>query len=52
MSCSILRSKSDPSRSFEALKRGGRAEPLYGAFGARMDVELVNDGPVTVMLEA
>jgi D-aminoacyl-tRNA deacylase len=39
------------------------AEPLYerfcerlgserGAFGARMSVELVNDGPVTLMLEA
>jgi D-tyrosyl-tRNA(Tyr) deacylase len=39
------------------------AEPLYervraalgakgGAFGARMAVELVNDGPVTVLLEA
>ncbi len=38
------------------------AEPLYerfcerldaqrGVFGARMDVELVNDGPVTVMIE-
>ena len=40
-----------------------RAEPLYerfcerlgaqrGVFGARMAVELVNDGPVTLMLEA
>jgi D-tyrosyl-tRNA(Tyr) deacylase len=40
-----------------------RAEPLYerfcerlgarrGVFGARMTVELVNDGPVTLMLEA
>lgn len=39
------------------------AEPLYerfceragaarGAFGARMDVSLVNDGPVTLLLEA
>ena len=39
------------------------AEPLYerlceqlgaasGMFGARMEVELVNDGPVTVLLEA
>jgi D-aminoacyl-tRNA deacylase len=39
------------------------AEPLYerfcerlgarrGAFGARMEVELVNDGPVTLLLEA
>jgi len=42
---------------------GRVAEPLYerfcqrlgaerGAFGARMDVELVNDGPVTILLEA
>jgi D-Tyr-tRNAtyr deacylase len=23
-----------------------------GAFGARMQVELVNDGPVTILLEA
>jgi D-aminoacyl-tRNA deacylase len=39
------------------------AEPLYerlceqlgaarGVFGARMEVELVNDGPVTVLVEA
>jgi D-aminoacyl-tRNA deacylase len=42
---------------------GEAAEPLYerfcerlaakrGAFGARMEVELVNDGPVTILLEA
>jgi D-tyrosyl-tRNA(Tyr) deacylase len=42
---------------------GEVAEPLYerfcellgakrGAFGARMEVELVNDGPVTILLEA
>jgi D-aminoacyl-tRNA deacylase len=41
----------------------GRAEPIYerfckrlgakrGSFGARMAVELVNDGPVTLILEA
>ena len=41
---------------------GEVAEPLYerfcerlgarrGAFGARMEVELINDGPVTVLLE-
>jgi D-aminoacyl-tRNA deacylase len=29
-----------------------RASARRGAFGAHMEVELVNDGPVTVMLEA
>jgi D-tyrosyl-tRNA(Tyr) deacylase len=49
--------------SFVAAARPEEAEPLYerfcersgaksGVFGAHMDVELVNDGPVTVMLEA
>ena len=28
-----------------------RARALRGAFGAHMDVELVNDGPVTLLLE-
>jgi len=48
--------------SFVAAARPERAEPLYervrarlgaqgGAFGARMAVELVNDGPVTLLLE-
>jgi D-aminoacyl-tRNA deacylase len=48
--------------SFVAAARPERAEPLYerfrarlgargGAFGAHMAVELVNDGPVTLMLE-
>jgi D-aminoacyl-tRNA deacylase len=48
--------------SYKAAARGDVAEPLYqrfcerleakrGEFGARMAVELVNDGPVTVMLE-
>jgi len=48
--------------SYKAAAPGEAAEPLYerfcerlgakrGAFGARMAVELVNDGPVTVMLE-
>ena len=42
---------------------GEVAEPLYerfcerlgaerGAFGARMEIDLVNDGPVTILLEA
>ncbi len=49
--------------SYTAAARPELAEPLYerfcerlgarrGAFGARMEVELVNDGPVTLLLEA
>jgi D-tyrosyl-tRNA(Tyr) deacylase len=54
--------------SFSHAARPERAEPLYtrfcdalaslgvtlrrGVFGARMAVELVNDGPVTVILDA
>jgi D-tyrosyl-tRNA(Tyr) deacylase len=34
----------------EALRRSG-AEVQTGVFGANMQVELVNDGPVTVLLE-
>jgi len=30
---------------------GVRAQPLECRFGARMEVELVNDGPVTFSLE-
>ncbi len=48
--------------AFVAAARPERAGPLYerfcerldarrGVFGARMDVELVNDGPVTLLLE-
>jgi D-tyrosyl-tRNA(Tyr) deacylase len=53
--------------SFSAAARPEMAEPLYelfcetlrglgvtvetGTFGARMSVELVNDGPVTIILE-
>jgi D-aminoacyl-tRNA deacylase len=53
--------------SFSAAARPERAEPLYerfcstlrdlgvlvetGVFGAQMEVELVNDGPVTIVLE-
>jgi D-aminoacyl-tRNA deacylase len=53
--------------SFGAAAPPERAEPLYeklcdelralgvpvetGAFGAKMDVELVNDGPVTIVLD-
>jgi D-tyrosyl-tRNA(Tyr) deacylase len=48
--------------SYVAAARPERAEPLYerfcerlgarrGVFGARMAVELVNDGPVTLLLE-
>jgi D-tyrosyl-tRNA(Tyr) deacylase len=49
--------------SFVAAASGEQAEPLYerfcvragakrGVFGADMQVELVNDGPVTLLLEA
>jgi len=49
--------------SFVAAAPGAQAEPLYelfceladaqrGIFGAHMEVELVNDGPVTLLLEA
>jgi D-aminoacyl-tRNA deacylase len=49
--------------SFVAAAPGEQAEPLYerfcerlgakrGRFGAQMFVELVNDGPVTLLLEA
>jgi D-tyrosyl-tRNA(Tyr) deacylase len=49
--------------SFTAAAPPERARPLYerfcerldarrGAFGARMAVELVNDGPVTLMLDS
>ena len=54
--------------SFSAAARPERAEPLYdrfcgalralgvpvetGVFGASMHVELVNDGPVTIVLDA
>ena len=48
--------------AFVHAARPEQAEPLYerfcertgarrGAFGAHMDVELVNDGPVTLLLE-
>ena len=48
--------------SWTAAARPEHAEPLYerfrarlgaagGAFGAHMEVELVNDGPVTLLLE-
>jgi D-aminoacyl-tRNA deacylase len=48
--------------AFVAAARPEQAEPLYdrfceqagarrGVFGARMDVSLVNDGPVTLLLE-
>lgn len=48
--------------SFGAAASAGHAEPLYerfcercaakrGVFGAHMEVELVNDGPVTLLVE-
>lgn len=36
---------------FVELLRARAAEVRTGTFGAMMDVELVNDGPVTLMLE-
>ena len=36
---------------FVARLRGVGLEVATGAFGALMDVELVNDGPVTLLLE-
>ena len=36
---------------FVALLRGTGLEVATGEFGAMMDVELVNDGPVTLILE-
>jgi D-tyrosyl-tRNA(Tyr) deacylase len=49
--------------SYVEAARPERAEPLYeafcerlgaarGVFGAHMEVELINDGPVTVLLES
>ena len=49
--------------SYVAAARPEQAEPLYehfceraqakrGVFGAMMDVELVNDGPVTLLIES
>jgi D-tyrosyl-tRNA(Tyr) deacylase len=49
--------------SFVAAAQGEQAEPLYerfceraeakrGVFGAQMAVSLVNDGPVTILVEA
>ena len=35
----------------EKLREAGVAPVETGSFGAMMDVELVNDGPVTIMLE-
>ena len=55
-----------PRRDCSAAAPGPVAEPLYeafcealaaqgvrvarGVFGARMEIELVNDGPVTILL--
>lgn len=39
-------------RVVQALRALGVAHVATGRFGARMDVELVNDGPVTIVLDA
>jgi D-tyrosyl-tRNA(Tyr) deacylase len=38
-------------RFVHALRELGVAEVAAGVFGARMQVELVNDGPVTIVLD-
>jgi D-aminoacyl-tRNA deacylase len=38
--------------AFAAALRGHGVEVAAGRFGARMQVELVNDGPVTILLDA
>jgi D-tyrosyl-tRNA(Tyr) deacylase len=35
----------------DALRQAGASEVESGVFGAHMEVELVNDGPVTITLE-
>ena len=37
--------------AFAAALRGAGPHVETGVFGARMDVELVNDGPVTILLD-
>ena len=37
---------------FNALLRQGGIEVQEGVFGARMNVELINDGPVTIWLDS
>ncbi len=44
-----------PSRSYDRFVEELRALGVpveTGVFGARMEVELVNDGPVTIVLDA
>jgi len=37
----------------DKLKEGYESDKIHdGIFGAMMDVELVNDGPVTIMIES
>lgn len=37
---------------FEAICRAGAPKVFCGLFGAKMQVNLVNDGPVTIMLDS
>jgi D-tyrosyl-tRNA(Tyr) deacylase len=39
-------------RFADALRRNGVADVQTGRFGARMEVELVNDGPFTIWLDS
>lgn len=40
------------NRFVALLREGGAAEVSTGRFGAMMDVELVNNGPVTILLDS
>jgi len=47
----------DPAKALfnmfvEQLKNGGARKVATGIFGAMMDVELINDGPVTLLLDS
>ena len=61
--CSISDARKGSRPSYVEAAPGEEAEPLYdhfcdrlgaatGVFGARMGVALVNDGPVTLLVEA
>lgn len=39
-------------QDFKEILRGAGLEVQGGAFGADMDVELINDGPVTILLDS
>ena len=47
----ILISPSSSTTTLPARSGAGRERVQTGVFGARMDVALVNDGPVTIVLD-